>query len=184
MSIHSVDVPPTDVIGDALRLHLGPNGLDAVALRRVELADGWALVLEVLAASHRVTLESPTGPVLVETVACGAGSDRPAVDPERLPAVHQSDFAAGRYVFSSQRGEGPEATAAAERVRAVGGRSDSLVVEFPGHPDALTGLVVDVSPAAGAASDTVAWSTWHVYPGAAAHVVATSSSFVRSEGGL
>ena len=202
MSILSVDVPPTDVIGDALRLHLGPNGLHAVASRRVALGGGWALVLEVLAASHRVTVESPAGPVLVETVACGIEAGSPPVDPDRLPGRHEVAVAGGRYHFASERGDGPAVEAAAERLRAAGARTDTLVVGFPGHPDALTGLVVQAEtvpartvpsgadhapadPGAGAgtgAPATVRWATWHVYPGAAGHVVTTSSSFARSEG--
>jgi hypothetical protein len=173
MSLLSVDVPPADVIGDALRLHLGPNALPAVAGIRVPVGPDLVLVLEVLAASHRVTVLRSGRPVLVETVACLTGSplDAPPVDPAALPGAHAVDLGAGCYRFTSERRDGPAPLAEAARlVRALSGRGDALTVGFPGHPDALTGLAM-----VGAAPAPLAWSTWHLYPGADPHVVATTS---------
>lgn len=179
MSLLSVDVPPADVIGDALRLHLGPNALPAVAAVRVPVGHGCTVVLEVLAASHRVSLHRHGRPVLVETVACATGSP---LDPEPvlasvLPAHHAATVEGGTYRFASARFEG---IAAVDRhatvVRTLGGRADALTVEFPGHPDALTGLAVEPAPSVAASPVTVSWSTWHLYPGTAPHVVTTTSS--------
>lgn len=173
MSLLSVDVPPADVIGDALRLHLGPNALPAVALVRVPVAGIGVVVLEVLAASHRVTVVHHDRPVLVETVACATGSalDPEPVDPSALPACHHDLLGTGSYRFTSDRLAGARAVAeTARHLRTLSQRSDALTVGFPGHPDALTGLAVAPAPAG-----TVAWSTWHLYPGADPHVVATTS---------
>ncbi|HRA34715.1 MAG TPA: DUF2617 family protein [Acidimicrobiales bacterium] len=173
MSLLSVDVPPADVIGDALRLHLGPNALPAVAAIRVPVGPHRVLVLEVLAASHRVTLLLHGRPALVETVACATGSplDAEPVDPYSLPTAHAVDLEPGGYRFTSERRDGHGAvTDAARHVRTLSGRGDALTVGFPGHPDALTGLAVASGPPA-----TLAWSTWHLYPGATPHVVATTS---------
>lgn len=173
MSLLSVDVPPADVIGDALRLHLGPNALPAVASVQVPLAGIGVVVLEVLAASHRVTVVVHDIPVLVETVACATGS---TIDPEpvaasALPTRYEGDVGTGTYRFTSDRLSGGRAvTETARHLRALSRRSDALTVGFPGHPDALTGLALVPAPVG-----TVAWSSWHLYPGADAHVVATTS---------
>lgn len=173
MSLLSVDVPPADVIGDALRLHLGANALPAVASVRVPVAGIGVVVLEVLAASHRVTVLHHDRPVLVETVACATGStlDPEPVDASALPTRHEDVSDLGAYRFTSDRLGGTGAvTETARHLRTLSHRADALTVGFPGHPDALTGLALVPAPAG-----TVAWSSWHLYPGADAHVVATTS---------
>lgn len=173
------DVTPADVIGDALRLHLGRTVWPAVAHEVVPVPGVAQVMLEVLAASHRVTVLAPDGNPdhewLVETVACGT-ADAPPVSADHLPSSHESVGGHGTYRFRSRTDHGDDAVRrAATAVRAM---PRGLAVAFPGHPDALTGLAVSPVEATGpSGAGGVAWSTWHVYPGATPHVVTTSSTF-------
>ncbi len=45
-----------------------------------------------------------------------------------------------------------------------------LDVQFPGHGEAITSLVLT-----DATAEHLAWSTWHLYPGADPHVVMTTT---------
>ncbi len=171
MSLLPLDLPLADVVGDALRLHIGPTDLPAVASVNVSLGGGRRLLLEVLAASHRATVLVSDVALLTETVACAVegGSGQSPVDPSRLPLTHTLEG----YRFASRRLEGSVALAQeVAEVRRLGDRGDSVVVGFPGHPDALTGLTV------GEYSErSVTWRTWHLYPGPTPHVVTTFSQF-------
>lgn len=178
MSLQTVDVPLSDVAGDALRLHLGVNTLPAVASRLLRINESRAVIFEVLAASHRITVRASGGRVLTETVACGSRCDvdAPPVAADRLPSRHTSVIDGGNYEFSSSRLDGADAVReAAQKLRALKDHPHALVVEFPGHGDALTGLMLD--HVAGA----ITWSTWHLYPGPTAHAVATTTILTQRE---
>lgn len=168
-------VTPADVIGEALRLHLGPTAWPAVASRSFTVGSHEVL-LEVLAASHRVSVR-PAGAAaatLVETVACGAAST-PPVDSEQLPVRHVAALARATYQFESATRFGPDGVErAAREVRHV---DHGLQVAFPGHPDALTGIRLQPQDPTGDTEPSITWTTWHVYPGTLPHVVTTSSTF-------
>ena len=166
-------VHPADVIGESLRLHLGPTEWPAVASRQFR-HDPFVITVEVLAASHRVLVHSAASitPLVVETVACGRAASSP-VDDHRLPAEHELDLVAATYRFTSATRTGFHAVRrAADDVRSI---ERGLQVAFPGHSDALTGIRLDPAPAAGAAG-SIGWTTHHVYPGTTPHVVTTSST--------
>lgn len=171
-------VVPVDVTGSALRLHLGATTWPSVASERFEQPDGIVLVFEVLAASHRVTLLDDRGgsgePLIVETVACGDSGSAP-VRSDELPRGHSHEVGSGHYRFGSSTVHGTTAVAdTAEIVRSrTGSIQPGLAVAFPGHPDALTALVIDHAPN----QDGIGWSTWHIYPGDNPHVVTTTSTF-------
>ena len=183
MSLFPVDISPADVVGDALRLRLGPNTLSAVASCRVELGSEargeLTAVLEVLTASHRVTLISGGRDLVVETVACDPGASTPAagvVDAFRLPEEHRWATELGPSCFTSRTLHGQTSL---DRARAeiddLDGRAGSVVVGFPGHADALTAVVAD------RAGLELRWRTWHLYPGSDPHHVTTTTTLTLQE---
>lgn len=168
------DVLPADVIGDSLRLHLGPTEWPAVATRTITVG-AFLVRLEVLAASHRVqVLTLDHRPVVTETVACGSAT-APPVDEHRLPTAHHEQLGGATYRFGSTSETGREAVHhAAQTVRRV---ERGLQVAFPGHPDALTGICLHPAhPLIRRSQTSLGWTTFHVYPGATPHVVTTSST--------
>lgn len=163
------DVPVVDVAGDALRLVLGRTEAPAVASRTWSRGP-WTIVAEVLAASHRMTACAP-GREAIETVACDVGSVDP-VDASSLPRRHVHRAPTHTATFSSEQVSGHHAVRAlAARLRADAGRDDHLVVSFPGHPDALTAVHLEAPT-----SSSLAWRTWHLYPGRSAHAVVTTTT--------
>ena len=157
----------TDVSADglALRFH-GTPGLDVVGTLFGTLeALGLAVVVEVLAASHRVHVLDDDGVVATEQVAC--------VDPapdEPLPEHASHESAAHRLEFASEQ---PDLDSSALGVLAAELRSGAdddatLVVSFPGHVDALTSVRVLAD----------GWETWHLYPGERPHAVRTRTHVV------
>lgn len=149
---------------DGLTLRFASTpGLDVVAtLSGVLPAAHATVVAEVLAASHRVHVSDPDGLVATEQVACVGDPGSP------VPA--RADHAAGhrRLEFSSDRPVLDAAALAdlAAEMRSSAGDDATLVVSFPGHPDALTSvrLLAD------------GWETWHLYPGDRPHAVRTRTS--------
>lgn len=164
-------VPPVDTDGRELRLSVTPTDHVAVATRVVALegalADA-AVHLEVLAASHRVRLVCNGVTHVTETVACDAAS----AAADQLP-TRSSWNAGGRAVsFTSKIVEGAAEVSAAVESIAELDPDRSIVVRFPGHSMAFT--AIELLPAA--ADDSIAWQTWHLYPGPDAHVVLTSTT--------
>jgi len=117
--------------------------------------DGAVLQLAVLGASHQVEARLPGAPACVESVTCQGLGLTP------MPGAAECDLGPLHYRFSSLV-ESLDEEAFTSRVGALRLRlaSDSraLIASFPGHPDALTGLVAQGSPRG------VAWRTWHAYP--------------------
>lgn len=156
----------TDVSADGLALSFCPTpGLDVVATLVAPLttAPGCSVLVEVLGASHRVHLRDGRGPIAAEQVACLGGPPTP------LPRQASHRSGGLRLEFTSSR-TAPDArglAAVAARLRA-GDDDHSLVVSFPGHPDALT--CVQVLPDG--------WETWHLYPGARPDAVRTRTRVV------
>lgn len=174
-------VPVADVSGAALRLFTTPPDHPAVRSRTVELGD-WVVVLDVLAASHRVTvLEGHSQPPLVpeagvvsETVACLAGDGAacaPApVSAKELPDRYQWSVGVWAMDFTARTIRGSQAVDdAADELEQLAGATTSLVAKFPGHRHAWTGLTVDLHRVDD--GPTLTWHAWHLYPGEDPHVV-------------
>ncbi len=158
-----------DVSADGLSLRFaGTPGLDVVATMSGTVAAGTlSVVVEVLAASHRVHVFDDDGLVATEQVACVRGD----VAGAPLPASASHRVGGRSLGFTSDRPD-VDAGALAEiaaGLRQQGGDDDALVVTFPGHPDALTSvrLLAD------------GWETWHLYPGERPHAVRTRTEVVR-----
>ena len=158
-----------DVSADGLSLRFaGTPGLDVVATMSGTVAAGaLSVVVEVLAASHRVHVFDDDGLVATEQVACVTGD----VAGERLPTSASHQVAGRSLRFTSERPvvDADALTGLAARLREGGGDDAALVVTFPGHPDALTSvrLLAD------------GWETWHLYPGERPHAVRTRTEVVR-----
>lgn len=157
-----------DVSADGLTLRFaGTPGLRVVGTLTGTLrAAGVAVVVEVLAASHRVHVLGDDGVLATEQVAC-VGDEPPAPLPATATHVvdgHRLDFTSERPDLDAD-GLADLATA----LRTAGDDRDALVVSFPGHPDALTSvhLLAD------------GWETWHLYPGARPHAVRTRTTVAR-----
>jgi hypothetical protein len=157
----------TDVSADGLTLRFESTlGLDVVATMTGRLpGPGLSVVVEVLAASHRVHVADDAGPIATEQVACvGGGSP--------LPAVASQVFGRHRVEFRSSHPDldGEEIAAVADALRRSAGDHDALVVSFPGHLDALTSVRLAVD----------GWETWHLYPGDRPHAVRTLTTVSRA----
>jgi hypothetical protein len=147
-------VPFVDVCAEKLTWALTPAATRPLAAISVTV-DGAALRLAVLGASHQVEARLPGAPPCVESVTCHGSGLTP------LPGAAERDLGPLHYRFSSLV-EPLDEDAFTARVRALRLRLASdpraLVASFPGHPDALTGLVAQGNPRG------VAWRTWHAYP--------------------
>ena len=154
-----------DVSAEGLTLRFAPtSGLDVVGTLSGELPEvGLTVVLEVLAASHRVHLLDADGILATEQVACLAD-----VAPAPLPASASYVARGHRLEFRSTRPDldAPALAELADQLRSAGADPAALVVSFPGHRDALTSvrLLED------------GWETWHLYPGDRPHGVRTRTS--------
>lgn len=157
-----------DESADGLTLRFaGTPGLRVVGTLAGTLRGvGVAVVVEVLAASHRVHVLGDDGVVATEQVAC-VGDDPPVPLPAaatHLVRGHRLDFTSDRPDLDAARLADVAAT-----LRTSAEDRDALVVSFPGHPDALTSvrLLAD------------GWETWHLYPGARPHAVRTRTTVAR-----
>jgi hypothetical protein len=156
-----------DVSADGLALRFrGTPGLDVVGTLFATLeALGLAVVVEVLAASHRVHVLDDDAVVATEQVAC--------VDPapdEPLPGSATHESSAHRLEFRSEQPDldGPALAELATGLRSGADDEASLLVTFPGHRDAITSVRVLAD----------GWETWHLYPGARPHAVRTRTRVV------
>ena len=161
-------VPFVDARAGELSWALSPAATLPLAAISVTV-DGAVLRLAVLGASHQVEARLPGAPVCVESLTCHG----PGVTP--MPGAAERDLGALHYRFRS-RVESLDEEAFTARVRALRVRlatdSQALVASFPGHPEALTGLVAQGSPRG------VAWRTWHAYP-LTGELVSTSTRLAR-----
>lgn len=152
--------------GLSLRFASTP-GLDVVGTISGYVRSGsLTVVVEVLAASHRVHVFDPDRLVATEQVACIADDAG-----ERLPDATSHHVGDHTLDFTSERPplDGPALAGLATQLRAGATDDDAIVVSFPGHLDALTSvrLLAD------------GWETWHLYPGARPHAVRTRTSVGR-----
>lgn len=154
-----------DVSADGLTLRFAPTpGLDVVGTMSGTLTgQGLSVVVEVLAASHRVHVFDDDGVLATEQVACVG--DLPSTP---LPAASAHDTGGHRLEFTSTRPglDATELADLADALRAAGTDPAALVVSFPGHRDALTSVRV--------LGD--GWETWHLYPGDRPHAVRTRTT--------
>lgn len=154
-----------DVSADGLALSFAATpGLEVVATQEVALGERLTVVVEVLAASHRVHVRGGGGVLASEQVAClgpvAAG----------LPAAATHVTGDLRLEFASERPalDGAGLAALATRLRDAAD-ARTVVVSFPGHADALTSVrVLDDG-----------WETWHLYPGPDPQAVRTRTTVVR-----
>lgn len=156
-----------DVSAEGLTLRFaGTPGLDVVATMTGRLpGPGLSVVVEVLAASHRVHVSDDAGPVATEQVACvGGGPPLPAAA-SHLAGTHRVEFRSSRPDLDED-----EIGAVADALRGSSADHDALVVSFPGHPDALTSVRLAVD----------GWETWHLYPGDRPHAVRTLTTVSRA----
>lgn len=200
--IPMVDVPARDVHGAQLRLQVGPEPTSAPAVASHTVAlpgHGGHLVLEVLSASHRVSVLDADGRCITsETVACaegeaGAGRAGEPVPGEPLPGEHRWSFvtgagAVGHGELWSARHHGEDAVRAAQREIAdvLAASHDHVAVRFPGDDAALTVVSAAPTPLASPSerikdpmtgqATTTRWATWHLYPGVDPHVVMTRTT--------
>ncbi|MEZ5375758.1 MAG: DUF2617 family protein [Acidimicrobiales bacterium] len=170
----AIDVESVDTDGRALRLHTGPTPHHAVRTLAVDLGP-WRVDLDILSASHRVTVRAGDGAtelLVRETVACGASDD--AVDADTLPGTYGWSVNEWEVQFTSKTVVGDDAVRmAASQLEHLHDVPTAIVGRFPGDDLALTALVADLQmlPISGAAQ--LAWHSWHLYPGVDPHAVIT-----------
>ena len=159
MTVHELAVQPRDVAAEALGLLLDAPEPPTLAELRIEDAEGGALVLGVLAASHVVTATS-AGQRLSEQVSCDALGQGGRALPQQLERDGYRLTSEVRVLPRS----GVEALA--EQLRAQALQPGWVCGAFPGADAAVTALT-------GAPLDGGGWSwqTWHLYPGAQTGVV-------------
>lgn len=151
-------VPFADVAAAGLRWALGLPERPGVASRTCVLPCGVRVELRVLGASHQVVVERADARSVSETMACDlADDDRAGPLPGR--AVRDG------YAFTSHVvTPGPAELGAAVRAveRRCAAAPYAVVAAFPGHPDAVTAIALDLHPAG--EPDALSWETWHAYP--------------------
>jgi hypothetical protein len=161
--LHQLTVAPADVSGSRLALALNAPAPQPLAAHRLKHPDGGALLLEVLGASHHVTVEHPSQRFSEQvscTVAGNGGvlprhSDAPGYHLESHTAIH--DEATFRRLAQDLR------DSCATGAGWLGG-------VFPGDEAALTALVAEPD------GTGWRWQTWHLYPtGSGGTVVHTAS---------
>lgn len=163
MSVHLLDVDPTDVAADALGLVLdAPAPVMLASLRLRDRAAG-TVTLGVLGASH-VVIGETDGAAITEQVSCEAIR----AGGRRLPEVEERH--GYRFESRTERVPAAELRRRAEDLRARSRDARWVCGAFPGDRDALTALT------AVAQSGEWRWRTWHLYPGEGhGTVVATES---------
>lgn len=121
------------------------------------------VLVEVLAASHRVRVFDASGPVATEQVACiDSGPTNP------LTAEASNPVGAYCLEFRSDRQSLTDAAMAdlAADIRRSALDDAVLAVSFPGHADAMTSVRIGND----------GWETWHLYPGDHPHAVRTRTT--------
>ncbi|QCP04126.1 DUF2617 family protein [Brevibacterium sp. CS2] len=179
--MHSLDVPFADTAAADLTFSLAQGRLPSVhsTVARLTARSGHALRVElaVLGCSHQVIVTGG-GAELIETLAC-----LPTADPT-LPESRLTAGIAGTGVHDFRSRVDHVGTdrflAAVDDIVAGAQRAaHHAVVDFPGHPGAVTALALGPSAAAGTEAgagaeagadgtqrvgDALSWQTWHCYP--------------------
>lgn len=163
MSVHLLDVAPTDVDAGALGLVLDAPA--PVTLAELSLHDDLAgsVTLGVLGASHVVIGESG-GRVLTEQVSCDAVRSGGM----RLPEVEERQ--GYRFVSRTEEVSEDEFRRRAADLREQASGEGWVCGAFPGDRDALTALT------ATAHAGQWHWRTWHLYPGSRGGTVVSTES--------
>ncbi len=163
MSVHLLDVAPSDVDADALGLVVDAPAPKALAELHLRDAEAGALTLGVLGASHVVIASAP-GRRFTEQVSCDArragGRDLPELD----------ERAGYRFVSRVERVSADELARRAARLRVQAGGDDWICGAFPGDRDALTALTATAN------DGEWRWRTWHLYPGPVTGTVVETES--------
>lgn len=162
MSVHLLEVEPTDVDASALGLLLDAPAPPVLAQLVIETIDG-ALTLGVLGASHVVIARSQ-GEVLTEQVSC----DAVAAGGDPLPRTE----IVGPYEFESITETVDRAEFDTAAIRLMGRASEEgwICGAFPGDESALTVLT------GSRAGQGWVWQSWHLYPGEGTGVIVKTSS--------
>lgn len=163
MPLYQLAVDPADVSGAALRLRLNAPAPVPLARHRLCHADGGALTLAVLGASHLVTVEHAAAD-FSEQVSCA--TDGPA---DTLP--EHADGPGYRLESCTRTHDEPEFRRLARQLRShCATETGWLGGTFPGDDAALTVLA--------ARADGIGWRwhTWHLYPAARGGTVVRTAS--------
>lgn len=163
MSVHLLEVEPTDVAADALGLVLDAPAPDTLAELRLHDALAGSLTLGVLGASHVVVAEAD-GRVLTEQVSCDAVRS----GGRRLPEVEERH--GYRFVSRTEQVPADEFRRRAAALREQSSGEGWVCGAFPGDRDALTALT------ATAHAGQWHWRTWHLYPGVGGGTVVATES--------
>ncbi|CAM3228055.1 DUF2617 domain-containing protein [Prescottella defluvii] len=163
MSVHLLDVLPTDVSADALGLVLDAPVPETLVELRLHDADAGELTLGIIGASHVVTAAAADG-TLTEQVSCDAVRS----GGRRLPALEERR--GYRFTSRTERVGADELRHRAQQLREQSALGNWLCAAFPGDGDALTVLT------GLADAGEWRWRTWHLYPGAADGVIVETES--------
>lgn len=174
-----LQVPYRDTAADDLVWRIGDPRHPALATLELDVPGGGRLELRLLGSSHQVVFTAP-GAVISEVVACGTGA--PGLPPAADRAVNGWD-----YRFRSSIHRLPPARFGDRVDRLVARLTDhpsAIVGRFPGSPHAITALLADGVPGAGAdpgpGGAGVRWRTWHAYPQDGRLVATTTTLRPRS----
>ncbi|MFE4499281.1 DUF2617 family protein [Rhodococcus sp. NPDC056743] len=162
MSVHLLDVEPTDVDASALGLVVDAPAPPTLAQLVIETADG-ALTLGVLGASHVVTARSG-GETLTEQVSC----DAVAAGGDPLPGAEV--LGPYRFESSTQTLDRTEFVAEASRLKVQAAADGWICGSFPGDDTAVTVLF------GSSLGHGWAWQSWHLYPGEGTGVIVKTRS--------
>lgn len=163
MTVLDLDVVTRDVSAGALGLLLDAPAPPSLAELRLTAPHGGSLLLAVLGASHVVTATAPGG-WRTEQVSCDAVAAGGRALPPRADEPGYTFTATTRTVPTR------ELDAEAGRLRAAAADPGWLCAAFPGDRCALTTLT------GRATADGWTWQTWHLYPGAEAGSIVTTTS--------
>lgn len=160
-----VGIPFADTSVGDLTFSLRQERLAPVCGTTVVLSPEQTLELNVLGCSHQVILVEKDHDVLVETLACLSGV--PAALPETassritgLDPVDRSDAVRHQFESSTRALDDTEFQRAVRRITdGAGAQRHSVVARFPGHPGAVTAIVLEQAVGRG-----IGWTTWHCYP--------------------
>lgn len=152
----NLTIPFADTSAADLTFSLRQGRLPAVCGTTVSLSPGTRVELNVLGCSHQVILVENETDHLTETLACLPGL------PASLPGSVATETASTQHEFESrtEHHSGADFGRAVQRITEdAQNHQHNVVARFPGHPGAVTAIVLD-----SASADELRWSTWHCYP--------------------
>lgn len=159
MTVHDLDVVPSDVSATALGYRVGPDDApDALVRSQLDHpTDGTALRLSILGASHAVTLVVDGHDAVTEEISCRAM----AAGGSPLPtgASHPGQWGTHHLSGTTETLPAGQFTALAHDLAAMADAEPGVLAgRFPGAHGALT--VVSAAPD----HSGWHWRTWHLYP--------------------